>query len=357
MFSICLLVYDLYKIFSIKAAYLFHNDVDWPTGIIMIKAGNIWRAGAALILFLLISGMVSADKSAPNINMNPGQSWVEHKNDFQQDVSGEGYIMVYQDINTNNLSLKNYMHGSGVMDMATLISSQQKPYRDNELLTKTGIPGSVYSYDSVINLEEQNEMTYAPKGFVYGNGWYADHPVKYASLLKERTDSKNFQAGISIVHQIEYARAFRKDIGVQLNCTDGWIGGKGVGLNSMRIEEDVTQGTVHIGELVLDPKLAYDTKTYGGKRSKVEPIITIDENYIGTFKIKKNIQTNVVKGAYKDEADWLPCCMGGFFDMQAFEQKVNKAKTGIFDCTCRATALSTYKPAWNGTVAQFPTAQ
>jgi hypothetical protein len=345
-------------IFSIKAAYLFHNAVRRAAGIIMIKAGNIWRVGTALILLLLISGMAGANsKSAPNINMNPGQSWVEHTNDFQQDVSGEGYVMVYQDVNTNNLSLKNYMHGSGVMDMATLISSKQKPYRDNELLAVNGIPYSVYSYDSVITFEEQNEMSYAPMGFAYGNGWYADHPVNYASLLKERTDSRNFQAGISITHQIEYARAFKKDIGVQLNCTDGTNGAKGVGLNSMKIEEDVTQGTIHIGQLVFDPKLAYDTKTYGGKRSNIEPIITIDENYVGSFKVKKDINTNVVKGSYKDEADWLPCCIGGFFDMQAFEQKVNKVKTGIFDCTCRETAIKTYKPAWNGTVAQFPTAQ
>ena len=155
-------------------------------------------------------------------------------------------------------------------------------------------------------------------------------------------------------HQIEYARAFKKDILVDLTCTGGIIGLKGAGLAHMKIEEDVTQGTVHVGELLISPQVPDKSP---GKRSEIEPIVTIDENYVGNFKIKKDMSINVPKSSFSSSSDWLPCCMGGFFDMQKFEQTVYSAKAGIFDCTCRSTALSTYKPAWNGTVAQFPTVQ
>jgi len=51
--------------------------------------------------------------------------------------------------------------------------------------------------------------------------------------------------------------------------------------------------------------------------------------------------------------DWLPCCMGGFFDVPDYS-KANKGQIGIFDCTCRNTSISTFKPTWDGTIAQFP---
>jgi hypothetical protein len=320
----------------------------------MKKAGIIRRVGAALLALLFMSGFCYA------ADMNPGKYVLRNTHDFQQDVSGEGYVMVYQDVNTNNLSLKNYMHGSGIMDMATLISSEQKLSRTPETVYTNGLSASPYgaAYDSVITFTEQNEMTYAPMGFDMVTGWYADHPLQFKSALKEKTDSRNFQAGISMQHQIEYARAFKKDIGVTLNCTGPLVAtssaaGDGVGLNNMKIEEEVTHGTVHISETLTQPIKPTDTKY--GKASSREALIVIDENYIGSFKIKKNMKINVPKSYLSDSSDWLPCCMGGFFDMSAWDQKVKKAQAGVFDCTCRETALKTYKPEWNATKAQFPT--
>ncbi|HSD59009.1 MAG TPA: hypothetical protein VLB04_12595, partial [Methanotrichaceae archaeon] len=82
------------------------------------------RIGAVLLLLLISVGFACA---AGEPAMNPNGYYIENTHEFQQDVSGEGYVMVYQYVNTNNLSLKNYMHGSGIMDSATLINSQQKP--------------------------------------------------------------------------------------------------------------------------------------------------------------------------------------------------------------------------------------
>ncbi|HSD57423.1 MAG TPA: hypothetical protein VLB04_04510 [Methanotrichaceae archaeon] len=314
------------------------------------------RIGAVLLLLLISTGFAYA---AGEPAMNPNGYYIENTHEFQQDVSGEGYVMVYQYVNTNNLSLKNYMHGSGVMDMATLINSQQKPEKSVDYFPEK--VGSTYqnadklytnkNYDSVIGFTEQNEMTQSPQGFVYGTGWYASHPVQYNSLLKERTDARNYQAGAQMLHQIEYARGFRKDIGVELNCTGPLVKAKGAGIAQMRIEEDVLQGTVHIGATLTQlDKMGKKVKTNGWVKN---PLIYIDENYIGNFKIKKNMKINAAKKDYKEVTDWLPCCFGGYFDMSDYERKL-LSEDGIFDCTCRAAGLKTYKPAWDGSTAQFP---
>ncbi len=300
--------------------------------------------------------------------MNPNGYYIENTHEFQQDVSGEGYVMVYQYVSTNNLSLKNYMHGSGIMDSATLINSEQKPEksvdffpekvkgkdRNGKTVDLYQDAGKIYTnknYDSVIGFTEQNEMTQSPQGFVYGTGWYASNPIQYNSLLKERTDARNYQAGAQMLHQIEYARGFRKDIGVTLNCTGPIVKAKGAGITQMRIEEEVLQGTVHIGATLTQlDKMGKSVKTNGGVKN---PLIVIDENYIGSFKIKKNMKINAVKKDIKEISDWLPCCFGGYFDMSDWERKL-LSEDGVFDCSCRATALKTYKPAWDGSTAQFP---
>jgi hypothetical protein len=309
------------------------------------------RIGAVLLMLLISAGFACA---AGEPAENPDGYYIENTNDFQQDVSGEGYVMVYQYVNTNNLSLKNYMHGSGTMDMATLINSKQKtttvdyyPEKIGKSYNTLDLLGTNKNYDSVVSFTEQNEMTQAPEGFVYGTGWYASHPVLYNSLLKERTDAKNYQAGAEMLHQIEYARGFRKDVGVTLNCTGPIVKAKGAGLVQMKLEEDVLQGTVHVAEtLTRKDKMGVP----GGAK---KPLILVDENYIGSFKIKKSMTINAVKSELKEVSDWLPCCFGGYFDMDSYDRKfVNE--DGVFDCTCRATALKTYKPAWDGSTAQFP---
>lgn len=316
------------------------------------------------MMLLISTGFATA---AGEPAMNPNGYYIENTHEFQQDVSGEGYVMVYQYVNTNNLSFKNYMHGSGTMDSATIINSQQKAAKSVDFMpeklkskTDAGKWVDVYqtgrivtnkNYDSVIGFTEQNEMVQSPEGFAYGTGYYAANPIQYNSLLKERTDARNYQAGAQMLHQIEYARGFRKDIGVTLNCTGPIVKAKGAGITEMKIEEDVTAGTVHVGAMLsqLD-KMQKGLKTNGGVKN---PLILIDENYVGSFKIKKSMKINAVKSEIKEISDWLPCCFGGYFDMSDYERKL-LSEEGIFDCTCRETSLKSYKPAWDGSTAQFP---
>ncbi len=56
---------------------------------------------------------------------NPEGYYIKNEQKLEQDVEGEGFVMVYQKVNTESLQLKNYLHGSGTMDAAFLISSNQ----------------------------------------------------------------------------------------------------------------------------------------------------------------------------------------------------------------------------------------
>lgn len=287
------------------------------------------KAGTALALLLLL---MAASASA---------AWEkQYEHTFEQDVTGNGYAMVRQNVNTPSLEVLNYMHGSGSMDAATLISSNVSRnkyyYQDQNTQVYRGYG---YSYAQNISFLEQNAMVYAPMAIPYGTGYYAKNPIVYNSKLKEKTWGKSYQEGVSMHHQIEYASTFDKDVGVDLQCkeevpryTNATFGRyssspeNGVGLARMRIEEDVTEGTVHVGELVAG----------SGDYAWKDPMIEIDENYVGTFHIQKNMEFCSTKYARKVRPDWLSCCIGGYESIEDDDNMWGEKE--IFDCTCRDVA-------------------
>lgn len=160
--------------------------------------------------------------------------------------------------------------------------------------------------------------------------------------------------------QIEYAHAVKGDIAIDINCTAPTATADGKGTLSMDIDDDVTQGSLHIGELFNDSKVfSYEApqgKAYGHKAALKDPIILIDNDYIGNFQVQQTMKLEVAKYKPTWREDWLPCCHGGFFDILSYNfDKERGAQKGVFDCTCRNTSISTMKPAWNTTMAQFPT--
>jgi hypothetical protein len=311
---------------------------------------------------------VSGVSMAGTWDLNPGQQAVKYKSEVQDDVEGEGFIREYKKINTNNLSLFEYAHGSGSMDFADLLSSEQKCTHTNTYfyINKLGEPVETWAgANSVISYTRQTDITQSPVGFAYGTGWYAANPVTYNSLIKDKTVSKNYQEGVMMHHQLEYARGIKGDIAVDLNCTGPTITADGKGLASMRIDDDMVQGTVQIQQLVAEAP-RYKGKLKGIAPNAVmangwrNPQIDIDVSYIGNFHIQKNMKVEKSKARQYDTEDWLPCCMGGFFDLQTYNSKIAfsrlyKSQEGIFDCNCRNTSIATFKPAWNATMAQFPT--
>ncbi len=288
---------------------------------------KIWAAVMVVWAALMVMLVVSGPSLAAN---NPEGYFIENEHYFEQDVSGEGYAMVYQKVNTETLQLQNYMHGSGSLDSATLLNSSQeeKDYYKFDPDTGQYASSKTKVHQGKISFVEQNEMNYAPQSFAYGTGYYAENPVVFNSKLKEKTQSKSYQEGVSMHHQIEYAQGFQKDIRVNLECIESNEEGvAGHGLAEMGIEETVTEGTVHVGELLTDPD---------GSRGWKDPLIEIDENYVGSFTIKKNMKLCAEKSKPKGPKDWLSCCVGGYGEMED-DDKIWGEKE-IFDCTCRDVA-------------------
>ncbi len=283
------------------------------------------RYGCTFIKMVMIFSVLLSMPAISWAAENPDGYYKKHEHQFAQDVSGDGFVMVHQVVNTETLQLKNYMHGSGSMDMATLINSSQKSssykYFDKTKWTKESFK------KGNITFLEQNEMSYAPRSFAYGTGYYEQTPVVYNSKLKEKTCGKNYQdnVGTSMHHQIEYAQGFKKDIAVNLDCKAPTKDASGAGLIEMRIDEEVTEGVVHVGELMTDEE-------YGWKK----PLIEIDENYVGSFKIKKNMKVTATKYKKSDKKDWLSCCFGGYGGIDDENKKWGEEE--IFDCTCRQVA-------------------
>jgi hypothetical protein len=292
---------------------------------------KVWGSLMAIWAGLMVMLMVSAPSLAAD---NPDGYFLKNEHKFQQDVEGSGYSMVYHKVDTKTLQLKNYMHGSGTIDAATLIRSNQTETKGYVQDRDTLVYGSeVKTQNSAISFVEQNEMTYAPVAFAYGTGYYARNPIVYNSKLKEKTVGKSYQEGVMIHHQIEYASAFIKDIGVDLECKEPWPPKNsyssspinGYGLARMKIDEQVTEGAIHVGQLLTDPK-------YGWKK----PLVEIDENYVGSFRMVKDMEVKVSKSASKTRGDWLTCCFGGYGGMEADDKLWGEDE--IFDCTCRDVA-------------------
>ena len=108
--------------------------------------------------------------------------------------------------------------------------------------------------NSIVTYTRQYDNIQSPTTFAYGTGWYAAHPIEYNSLIKDKTEARSYQESASMHRQVEYAHALKGDIAVDINCTGPTATADGKGILSMKIDDDVTQGTLHIGELLLSPK-------------------------------------------------------------------------------------------------------
>lgn len=237
--------------------------------------------------------------------------YMNHEHRVEQNVEAEGYCMIYQNVDADTLQLQNSIHGSGIMDASILISTNRTklkyyPQNNNTLVYES----PVYGYDSNITFVGVNDMSYAPMAVAYGSGYYAKNPIVYNSKLMDRTEGKSYRQGVLMNHQIEYASAFQKYIGVDLwwkdaiNCTDPPV--YGFGLARLGVEEMVTEGEVHVGELVADSE-------YGWKKPQTE----IDENYVGDVKLTSKMEVSTTESPEMLGRDWLSCCdVGGYNEME-----------------------------------------
>jgi hypothetical protein len=280
---------------------------------------------------------------------------------FEQDVQGSGFYNTYAYVKMNNLAMKNHMHGSGQLtSQVTLAAYKKESSRHPWYEDWTDID------TACIQFKEDNQMIYAPFKMAVGNGYYAVNPVDFSVLIKENSWVKNYRAGTSMQHEVEYAHALDKELYITAKENYTHIFDpvyEGYAYTNMKVEEDVTDGKVHVGVLQAhwdnaDDDAIVTTGTAapeGHKHSNdlsadswetawYYPAVEIDEDYWGTYHIVKNMTLEVPYKRVDTAVDWLPCCFGGYLTMGTYEQKGTRGYGSnvkpVFDCTC-----SKYNPA------------
>ncbi|HPT38278.1 MAG TPA: hypothetical protein PLZ44_08295 [Methanothrix sp.] len=296
---------------------------------------------AAMVLVAL-TGCSSAQTWPATTTYVNGYQESNRTFDFEQSVQGNGYFMTYLYAKAGAVEMKNYAHGSGSLNSEATLTYQS-------LAEKTHNVYSDYNdfYQDCIQFKEDVAMVYAPMKIAVGNGYYAANPLDYSSLLKEKSWIKNYLAGTSMHHEVEYAHALDKELEMVGKDKVNWTYDPeldSVGYTQMKVNEDVTDGKAHIGVLQANDNYAAAMAVVGPtkewttlnteKSAWKNPSIEIDEDYWGTYHIEKNMTLEVPYHLIQKKDDWLPCCFGGFDDMNTLDKKVFKSATGIFDCTC-----------------------
>ncbi len=261
--------------------------------------------------------------------------------DFEQSVQGNGYFMTYLYAKAGNVAVKNYAHGSGSLNSEATLTYQNLDQKTHNVYSDY----NDFAQDC-IQFKEDVAMVYAPMRIAVGNGYYAANPLDYSSLLKEKTWVKNYLAGTSMHHEVEYAHALDKELEINVKDKTNWTYDpeyQSVGYTQMKINEDVTDGKAHIGVLQANDNFASlmsengDLSSLGNRKSAwKDPSIEIDEDYWGTYHIEKNMTLEVPYHIIQKGEDWLPCCFGGYLTMPLpylGDMKLKGAK-GVFDCTC-----------------------
>lgn len=278
------------------------------------------------------------------------------KFNFEQNVSGTGFFAGYKCAQMpdalgtegslfNGVEAKNKAHGSGKID------SDSNIYAESSYTNKTWINGA-YDEDgelieddeaatSIIQMKEDSKMTYSPLVMSIGSLYYNHNPVVFNSLLSEEDWIKNRDGLNSLHHLVDRAHGLNKVLDAQSNAGDDTMN------TTMNIEDDLIEGRAHFGVLQLEgipqdevpekdsEEKSEDVQVLGlAMRAWKKPLIEMDEDYVGNFHIKKNMNLYTCSEEEVEEDLWLPCCYGGFSDMNYAEARTFKSSRVIFDCTC-----------------------
>ncbi len=194
---------------------------------------------------------------------------------------------------------------------------------------------------SVVQMKEDSKMTYSPLVMGLGSGYYSLNPVVFNSLLKEEDWIKNRDGLNSLYHRVDHAQGLNKVLDAQSDATN----------TTMNIEEDLVDGRAHFGVLQIqgipvDEEPEEESEDESEEESEEvqvlglamknwkKPLIEIDEDYLGSFHIKKNMNLYISSEEAEEEDPWLPCCFGGFNDMNYADAEAFKSARGVFDCIC-----------------------
>lgn len=196
--------------------------------------------------------------------------------------------------------------------------------------------------NSSISFEGQNKIVQAPATISIGRGYYSSHPISYVSGIGIDTSIKNENAVTSMHRDINNAHGVNGEMDVMAsdssypdsgyNPYDSESGDSAT--THMKIDETVTDGKIHFG--VLQGSDASGQNVGFGRTDPLidawkKPAMEIDEDYIGTYHIYKNMTISTHYSRELMSNSWQNCCGQGYFDMdQQYTSSVNEDR--VFNC-------------------------
>jgi len=236
---------------------------------------------------------------------------------MDQDVKGNGFFSSYQSTDVTNLTLSNLAHGSGSYDLELKLDSRNGAKRDeksDEYKTTS---------DRGITFIESVDFSYAPASMQMGK---YSLPIAFQSKGAEKTCLKNYISNVSMNARFNYADTLSKNLSAELywklvNTTNELESNLDGDARTKLNFEAAFSGSGHVGALDMG-------------QDEHDADILIDEDYRGTYYITKNMSHETVFKLTRQTDDWLPCCSGGFADMNLLDKKPFRSATGVFDCTC-----------------------
>jgi hypothetical protein len=236
---------------------------------------------------------------------------------MEQNVKGAGFFSSYQSTDLNNLGLSNTAHGSGSYDYESKLDSRKGVKFDTKKNDYTTVSdrGTVFI--------ESADFSYSPSRMQLGK---YSMPIAFQSKGAEETCLKNYISGTSMNARFNYVDTLSKNLSAELywkfiNVTDGYESRLESQTRTNLNFESSFSGSGHVG--VLDM----------GKGQKNADVL-IDEDYRGTYYLTKNMSHEAKYKLLRQIDDWLPCCSGGFADMNVVDKNDFKSAAGVFDCTC-----------------------
>jgi len=248
----------------------------------------------------------------------------------EQNVQGNGFFNSYVKNYVPNMSLSNIAHGSGGYDHESKLDSRNGAKYDETNAEYTLVT------DIGTTLIESMDFAYAPISMQISK---YSRPIAFQSKGSEATEVKNYRSGISMNARFNYADTLSKNLSGELYWkrvdnidTEDYFQSTLDDESRTKLNfEAAFSGSGHVG--------AVDSE---GISQGTE--LLIDEDYRGTYYITKNMSHNEVYTLKRLTDEWLPCCSGGFSDMNVLDKKPFKSATGVFDCTCYVAPTSAEFP-------------
>jgi hypothetical protein len=271
-----------------------------------------FKLAAAICVQIALIGFVLAEDAYKTESQVKGLVF-----NMEQNVKGNGFSNSYINASTLNLSLKNHGHGSGNYSYESLLEIKDGvKYDDMKDEYKT-------SSERTIALQEDADFSYGITGFDFGPSlkWGG-----FESLGWEKICIKNYGSNVSMNAAFEGVDILSKNVSASLL----WK------LSDSR--DDYSRNLVMQGKANLDLEAAFSGKGHIGSAALGEKLhdsdILIDEDYLGAYSISKNMAHEFNYKLKQDIDEWLPCCYGGFVDMNPADAKDFASAKGVFDCTC-----------------------